>query len=54
MIDGFLGEFADKMLAFSELEDEDALRELQAGFNRQTKNTVVGCVGDSPLSTIVH
>ena len=37
MIDGFLGEFADKMLAFSELEDEDALRELQAGFNRQTK-----------------
>ena len=36
---------ADGMLSYAALEDTEALRELAAGFNCLTSNTVVGCVG---------
>lgn len=45
VIDALLAEYYDEMLCFEELNDEEALQDIQAGFDALTNNTVVGCIG---------
>ena len=45
VMDALMETFFDDMLCFKEIDDEDALKSIETGFNKLTRNTVIGCVG---------